>query len=69
MICVLVNYIMISFWPQLSVKNKNKQTNKKLARKGERFVSRAAIPYYVRTPFPLQSLLLQGLGTTQARVN
>ena len=47
-------------------------TTKKLAAKGERFISllfRTAIAYYVRTPFPLPSLLLQGLGTTQARVN
>ena len=55
----------------IKCQNKN-NNNKKLAAKGERFVSllfRTAIAYYVRTPFPLPSLLLQGLGTTQARVN
>ena len=69
MICLLVNYIMISFLPQKSVKTKNNNNNNN---KGERFVSllfRTAIAYYVRTPFPLPSLLLQSLGTTQARVN
>ena len=57
---------------QQQQKNNNNNNNKKLAAKGERFLSllfRTAIAYYVRTPFPLPSLLLQGLGTTQARVN
>ena len=70
MICLLVNYIMISFLPQKSVKTKNNNNNNN--NKGERFVSllfRTAIAYYVRTPFPLPSLLLQSLGTTHARVN
>ena len=65
MICLLVNFIMISFLPQKSVKtknNNNNNNNNKLAAKRERFVSllfRTAIAYYVRTPFPLPSLLLK----------
>ena len=66
------DFILAPIKCQNKKQQQQQQQQQKTAEKGERFVSllfRTAIAYYVRTPFPLPSLLLQGLGTTQARVN